>query len=181
MTRQERAVELKKRGYSTKDIASIVGWDVSTATQFFANPDMVELIKLLRAEEAAGETENTKAEEIETLDDRLAALEHRAIGDMFDKIAAADINATVRVFESVGKRRTELAKQTGAHVGDREKDMGRAVVININSAVRNKMVKNEHNQIVEVDGRALRTLGREDILKLTSVSALDKIEASLDK
>lgn len=180
MTRQERAVELKKRGYATKDIAMMVGWDLSTATKFFSSPEVIELITLIRAEEVEAEKENTKSEEIESLDDRLAALEHRAIGDMFDKIAAADINSTVRVFESVGKRRTELAKQTGAHVGEHEKNMGRAVVVNINTAVRDKMIRNEHNQIVQVDGRVLQTLSRDKIMELTSVPALDMIEASLE-
>lgn len=180
MTRQERAFELRKRGYTYSDIADIVGWDSATAMRFFSDPAVKQLLDEAKALELQGVSEElTKKSELDTLDDRLAAVEHRSISRMFDGLATSDINDARRVFESVGHRRTELAKQTGVHQSEHEKNMGRAVVININTAVAARMTKNEFNQITEVDGRTLKSLDRDSIKSLTSDPILDKIESSL--
>lgn len=184
MTKQERAFELKKRGYSNQDIADIVGWDLIIVTNFFKDEEVRTMLSIEKENEfntsAPPQDEISKGVEIETLDDRLAATEHRSIGVLLEGLKTANINDARRVFESVGRRRTELAKQTGSHKGDQEKNMGRAVVININAAVAAKLVKNDFNQITEVNGRVLQTLDRDKIKDLTKVEALDMIEASLE-
>lgn len=194
MTRQERAIELRKRGYSPADIAHIIGWDVSTALRFFQDEDVQALIKYEVEDEitptsAMANEPLTAKKELDNLEDRLSALEHSAITTMFGGIKNASLMEANKVFEAIGRRRTELAKQTGTHEGVKgEKDMGRVVVIDLNSYVAEKLKRaalqiNDFNQVTEVDGRALCTMDRTAITTLIDnnkrIDSLDAIEATI--
>lgn len=196
MTRQERAIELRKRGYTPTDIAHIVGWDVSTALRFFQDADVQALIRYEVQDEitptsALANEPLTAKKELDNLEDRLSALEHSAITSMFGGIKNASLMEANKVFEAIGRRRTELAKQTGTHEGVKgEKDMGRVVVIDMNSFVADRLRKaalqiNDFKQVTEVDGRALQTMDRHNINQLieqtTKVNSLDAIEASFEE
>lgn len=198
MTRQERAIELRKRGYSPTDIAHIVGWDPTTALRFFSDPEIKSLIQIEVAVEIDPASVDPKVnedltprKELDNLDDRLASLENAAITNMFSNMKSASIMEANKVFDAVARRRTELAKQTGTHVGaGHEKDMGRVVVIDMNSFVADRLRKaalqiNDFKQVTEVDGRALQTMDRHNINQLieqtTKVNSLDAIEASFEE
>ncbi len=182
MTRQERAFELKKRGYSPKEIAELVGWDLATCMRFLNSESVKELLTLVKEENSNVDLDKsgviTKDDELDNLDDRLAIVEHKAISSIIDGLSMANIRDSTRVFEMIGRRRTELAKQAGTHKGE-QAGANRAVSVVINQTVMAKLVKNNQNQIIEVDGRELRTLNRDSIKELTNGHVLDRIESSL--